>query len=88
MLKQVDYWVRNYGSAGIGDLRAVQDYITCETNEAVQSLRNELIGLSHGKFSEDVLDRIVGIKRKTLHNSYVEWSKLMLQWIANNFRGS
>lgn len=88
MLKQIHYWVTQYGSAGISDQRAVQDFITCETDEAIRTLRNELTGLSQGKYKDETLDKIVGVKRKTLYNSYTEWAKLMLLWISSNYRGS
>lgn len=88
MYKQVIYWVKNYGSAGIPDQKAVHEYIECETTEAIFTLRNELMGISEGKFTEENLDKLVGVKRKLMYNSYSEWAKMMLLWIAQNFRGS
>lgn len=90
MLKQIDYWVKQYGSAGVSDTRAVQDFLTCETDESIKTLRNELTGLSQDKsrYKEETLDKIIGVKRKVLYKSYTEWAKLMLLWISSNYRGS
>jgi hypothetical protein len=82
MYKQINYWVKNYGSGGTGDQRAVQDFMECETTEAVKSLKNELIGLIQGEPDDDMLDHTIGINRKVKYNSYEEWAKLMLLWIA------
>jgi len=77
------YWIDNYGSSGIPDQRAVQDFMDCETRELVDGLRNELVGLVQGAVTEEVLDQIVGQKRKGQYGSYVEWGKLMLLWMAS-----
>jgi len=82
MLKQITYWVKIYGSAGNPDQRAVQDFVDCETTEVLNTFRAELLGISLGRVEEKTLDLIVGNKRKVLHESYQEWSKLMLMWLA------
>lgn len=82
LYKSVPLWVREYGMSGAPDQHAIQTFIDCETREAVVGLQNELLGISKGRYKDEVFDRIVGIKRKVLHGSYSEWAKLMLQWIA------
>ncbi len=79
---KIGYWVETYGKAGIPDQRAVHDFMECETSEAVRSLQNELVGLSGGGTNTDILDRLIGIKRKQLHGTYENWAKLMLMWIS------
>ena len=81
--KQVRYFIDTYGKAGIPDQRAVQDFMDCETGESVNSLRGELIGMTNQKFKEEILDTAVGAKRKILYESYDNWARLMLQWIAS-----
>ena len=82
MLKQITYWVKVYGSGGNPDQRAVQDFVDCETTEVLSTFRAELMGISLGKADEKTLDQVVGNKRKVLYNSYQEWAKLMLMWLA------
>ena len=80
--KQLKLWVDNYGSAGITDQKAVQTFMECETNEAVKMLQNELIGISHGNFEQNAMDKLVRAQRRINYGSYQEWAKLMLLWIA------
>ncbi|MBN8549674.1 MAG: hypothetical protein J0M12_10195 [Deltaproteobacteria bacterium] len=79
---RINYWVQNYGLSGIPDQKAVENFIECETTEAVRLLRFELELLAQGKFNQDSLDHLVGVKRRVKHESYDAWAKLMLQWIA------
>jgi hypothetical protein len=87
MLKYVTYWVKTYASGGASDQRCVQDFVECETSETLSTFRAELYGISQGNVAEDVLDKLVGQKRKVLHGSYVEWAKLMLMWLAAYNKG-
>ena len=87
MYKQVTYWAKNYGAGGVPDQRAVQDFVECETTEVISTFRGELASIAQGKYDEATLDQLVGQKRKVLHNSYKEWAKLMLMWLASYHRG-
>ena len=80
--KNVKYFLEGYARDGALDKRAVETFAEIEANEMVRSLRTELIAMSQGKFHEETLDLLVGVKRKARHGSYVEWAKLMLLWIA------
>jgi len=80
--KYVTTWVQNYGSGGIPDQRAVQDFMDCETQEQVRLLQQELQVLMSGNYNEDSLDKLIGIARKTRHTTFEEWAKHMMQWIA------
>lgn len=88
MYPKVVYFVKTYGSAGITDQKAVQDFVDCETNESIVSLRNELVGLSQGNYTDENMLKLLGANRKVLFSSYHEWAKIMLQWIAAYHKGS
>ena len=75
-------WVQVYGSAGIPDQRAVQDFMECETSEAVRGLQGELQSLLNGNYNPESIDRLLGPNRKVKHGSYEAWAKLMLLWIS------
>lgn len=79
---RVQYWVQNYGVAGIPDQKAVENYIECETREQVNMLRFELELMAQGNYKQETLDQLVGVKRRLRHESYDAWAKLMLLWIA------
>lgn len=81
--KQVTYWVQYYGNSGAPDQRAVETFMDCETREVVVMLQNELRGISLGNFRPEILDRLVGAKRRMNHGSYQEWAKLMLLWMSS-----
>ena len=81
--KKVVYWVENYGKAGIPDDRAVQEFMICETHETVSSLRSEIIAIADGKFKNETLDVLVGVKRRIKHGSYDAWAKMMLLWLVS-----
>lgn len=83
MFPKIAYWVQHYGGAEISDQRSVQDFMECEPREAVASLKNDLVLLSQGVPDESALDPIIGLKRKLRHNSYQEWAKMMLLWMAS-----
>jgi hypothetical protein len=80
--RQLKVWVEQYGSAGVPDQRAVHTFIECENAETLQMLQNELIGISHGNYDEGSLEKLLKAQRKINFNSYEEWAKLMLLWIA------
>ncbi len=84
ILVRVPAWIREYGSSGNPDNRGVADFVTCETYEAVRTLQAELIAISNGRCSEDMLNKIVGPGRKAKFGSYTEWAKSMLIWLASH----
>lgn len=79
---RVAAWVREYGSGGIDDNRALRDYLEIEANESINSLRNELHALARGNYIEESIQKLVGAKRKVRHGTYDEWAKSMLRWMA------
>lgn len=84
MYRWIKYWIDNYGSVGVGDQRAVNDFMDCETKQLVDGLRNELVGLVQGAPADTILDQIIGQKRKSQFGTYQEWAKLMLLWMASH----
>lgn len=80
--KQITFFIQNYGNTGNPDQRNVADFMECETSEAVKSLQNELIGITHSNFIPEIMDKVIGISRRTKYNTYEEWAKFMLLWIA------
>ena len=80
--KKVMQWVKEYGSSGVPDQRALQDFIECETDESINGLKSELIGVSQGNYRDDIFDKLVGVNRRTRHSSYSEWAKVMLIWLT------
>lgn len=82
ILKWIPYWVRNYGQPGVGDQRAVQDFVDCETMEAWRGLESELIAVTNTTVPEKTLDLLVGLGRKSKFTTYEEWARYMLGWIA------
>lgn len=81
--KKVVQWAKEYGSSGLPDQRALQDFIDCETDEAISGLKSELIGISQGNYRDEIFDKVVGVNRRLRHTSYGEWAKLMLMWLAS-----
>ncbi len=75
-------WVREYGSSGADDMRALRDYIEIEANESISSLRTELHSLARGNYIEETIQKLVGAKRKVRHGTFDEWAKSMLRWMA------
>ena len=82
LYSKINYWVQNYGLSGIPDQKAVENFIECETAESVSSLRFELEQMAQGKFNQQNMDHLVGVKRRLKHESYDAWAKLMLLWIV------
>lgn len=82
--KQIPFFIQNYGKTGNPDQRNLIDFMECETTEAIRSLQNELIGITHGNYVPEVMDKLIGLDRRTKHNSYEEWARLMLLWIAGH----
>lgn len=83
ILKNVKLWADNYGKAGTGDQRAATDFMICEQVDAVNSLRSELVAIKNGQIPDETLDVLVGKPRKIRHETYQEWARLMLLWMAN-----
>ena len=77
-------WVKDYGSSGAEDSRAVRDYMEVESREAISSFQAELMGISRGNYEEEKLDVLVGVKRKTRFGTYARWAKMMLLWMSEH----
>lgn len=82
MYPQIKNWKDNYTKDGMPDQRALEDFLACETEENVQSLRRELYGISQGNMNEVVLNSLLGAKRIARHETYPNWASLMIQWMA------
>ena len=83
MYKQLKLWKEYYARKDYPDKRALEDFITCETEEVVKSLQLELSAIKRGQFDPEILDQLIGRAREDRHGSYEEWAGLMLLWIAN-----
>jgi hypothetical protein len=79
---KVRQWSREYGRPEVDDQRGAQDFMECETAEAVKSLQVELVAMAEGNYDEKLLDDILGKRRKVRYGTYKEWATLMLRWIA------
>ena len=80
---RITEWVKTYGSSGAEDVRAIGDFMTVESHELISMVRNELIFIAQGKYSDEILDKLVGAKRRVKHGGYDKWAQLMLQWMAS-----
>ena len=74
------YW--EYYAQGTSDQRGVENFVVCETYEAVTGFRDVLIGIANGNYNADTLDQILRPKRIPKHENYEEWAKAMLRWMA------
>jgi len=83
IFKNLTYWAQTYGISGAEDKKCVEDFMECETDEAIRALRAELYTISQSKFDKDYLDQMVGVKRSKRHGSFEEWAKIMLLWMAS-----
>jgi hypothetical protein len=81
MYKQLNVWKDNY-SLGRSDQLAVQDFVECENDEVVRSLRSEVTAIANGSFNPETLNALLGKGRAVKHGSWDNWAKLMLQWMA------
>ena len=79
---RVKYWADQYGKSGAEDKHAVEEFMICESTEAVNSLRTELIAMSQGNFDNQILDLLVGVKRRVKFSGFDGWAKMMLLWMA------
>jgi hypothetical protein len=79
---EIIYWLQNYAQPGVADKRAVETFMDCETREKVQSLKAQLYAVANGKYEDGLMQKLLGGDRKARHGSYLEWSKIMLQWMA------
>ena len=82
-LDKIQYWVDHYGRGEVSDKRAVEDFIECETAEAVKPFKAQLHTISKGDYDPHVLEPLLGKKRIARHGSLENWAKLMLGWAAS-----
>ena len=76
-------WIREYSRSVGEDQRAIQDFMECETTEAVKALQAELYQIRQGNYLDEALEKLVGKPRKEKFGTYEEWAKMMLMWIAS-----
>ncbi len=81
ILKWIPIYIKRYGT-GRMDKDGIRDFVTCEDGNAVRMLLNEFAMVSQGRVADEVLDKLVGPKRKIQFGSYQEWAKNMLSWQA------
>ncbi len=75
-------FIQGYARSDVPDQRAIQDFLECETGEVVRPLQAELQLVMAGRFDKEIFDKAIGVKRRAKYESYENWAKLMLQWIA------
>ena len=83
MHKYIKMWVDNYAKSGYPDQRAIEDFVECENTEVLAIFRAELTAIASSKYDPEILPQIIGRGRASKHNSYEEWAKIMLLWLAN-----
>ena len=83
ILKFIPIYIKRYGT-GRQDKDAIKDFIICEDSNTLRQFINEIAMVSQGKLSDEVLDKLVGPKRKITHGSYIDWAKAMLAWYGAN----
>lgn len=81
MLKYIPEFIKVYGAVG-NDQRAIQDYLECESNEAIAALRAEFVGVAQGSHPIEFLDKSLGAARKIKYGSHEQWAKNVLLWMA------
>ena len=81
MLKYIPEFIKIYGPVG-SDMRAVQDFIECESTEAIASLKAELAAVGQGRHPIEFLDKALGVARKIKYGSHEQWAKNVLLWMA------
>ena len=82
MLSNLRNWKMYYAKPGYPDIRSMQDFIECETDETLKGLMAELNGIKNMNFSNESLRALLGQSRIARHKSYSEWAGLMLIAIA------
>jgi hypothetical protein len=84
MYKNIQSFSAHYFLEGTDERRALEDFMTCESHEAVNSLKNELTGIVQVNKPEKVLENSLGLNRKIRFGSYKEWAKTMLLWMGTH----
>ena len=82
MLSNLRNWKMYYAKPGYPDIRSMQDFVECETDETLKALMAELNGIKNMNFSDEALRTLLGQNRIVKHKSYAEWAGLMLIAIA------
>ncbi len=82
IFRMIKLWLDGYAASGAGDQRALQDFIICESKEALDSFRAELIAISRGNFKPEIMDKFLGKKRLVHFPTYDEWAKKMILWMS------
>ena len=82
MFRNIRELIKVYAISGTEDRIAVQNFMDCENDDTIRSLRNELTGISAGNFPEENLKNLLGEARRSKHGSYVDWAKRVIVWMA------
>lgn len=78
------YWHKTYGvSLGGQDQKAARVFRDYESQEKVRRLQTELMSIKDGRVADEILDVVLGKKRKSKYGGYEKWAALMLLWLAN-----
>ena len=78
---RISFYVENYGHPEVDEQRAVENFIICESAEALPALIAQLSSVAKGGSTEEVMDQVAGKRRKVKYGSYENWAKLVLLWI-------
>lgn len=82
-INRISSFLREYGAVG-NDQLAIRDFVICENQETINTLRAELVAVANNKVSPVTLDKIVGKARQKRFTTYKGWAKTLLMWLAEN----
>ena len=84
LVPTLEFYERSYAKSCDGnDQKALLTFKNYESKEKLRRLQAELQWVKESRVSEVVCDRVIGKKRKSRHQSYEHWAKLMLLWIVS-----
>ena len=80
-LDKIRVWLQNYGAGDFDDKRNIENCVICETDEFLNPFIAQLHAVARGEIDEELLDKIIGLKRKAKFGAYDRWAQLMVLWI-------
>lgn len=78
-IPNIDFYQKTYGkSCGNNDEKAVKVFKEYENQDRVRRVKAELIGMSLGKVSPELCEKILGKSRKAKYENWEKWAAMMI----------
>lgn len=78
---EVMKWIKEYARSDCPDKQAVKDFVECEPDDRIRTLKNQFHAISKGMYDDIHFDKLIGPEKKAKYGTYANWARTILLWL-------